>query len=131
MADKAELISSLVSELRRGVIVLVVLSQLHEPKYGYSLVQTLQEKGVPVDAGTLYPLLRRLEKQELLHSDWEVGGSKPRKYYVMNDLGKEVYHTLCAEWTSMMENMGKLLNGDMPTNSAPSNLIDFRKGEGE
>jgi PadR family transcriptional regulator PadR len=71
MADLNETISGLLSELRRGTIVIGVLSQLFEPKYGYSLVPVLEEKGVAVDPGTLYPLLRRLEKQELLENKWD------------------------------------------------------------
>ena len=64
-----ELFDSLVLELRRGTIILSVLSQLKQQQYGYSLIVLLQEKGIEIDAGTLYPLLRRLEKQELLESN--------------------------------------------------------------
>lgn len=110
MVDKSDTVTNLMMELRRGVLVLGVLSQLDEPKYGYALVQSLQEKGMPVDAGTLYPLLRRLEKQELLRSNWEVGNSKPRKYYVLSDEGKEVYEKLCVEWKVMAENIEKMTN---------------------
>ena len=110
MSDQSDIFSSLIMELRRGTVVLGVLSQLNEPQYGYSLMQSLQEKGFPVDAGTLYPLLRRLEKQELLRSNWETSGSKPRKYYVMSDIGRTVYQKLCSEWTVMTENMEKLIN---------------------
>jgi DNA-binding PadR family transcriptional regulator len=112
MTETSEIITGLVLELRRGAIVLGVLSQLNEPEYGYSLMQSLEEKGMPVDAGTLYPLLRRLEKQELLRSDWEVSGSKPRKYYVLSEAGKAVYQQLCTEWNAMVENMGQLMNGN-------------------
>jgi len=110
MPDQSDVVAGFVLELRRGVIMLGVLSQLDEPKYGYALMQSLDEKGIPVDAGTLYPLLRRLEKQELLHSDWEISGPKPRKYYVMSSVGKEVYKKLCAEWNLMAANMDKLIN---------------------
>ncbi|MDR3552142.1 MAG: PadR family transcriptional regulator [Clostridia bacterium] len=116
MNDESEIINGLLLELRRGMIILSVLSQLDTPKYGYSLMQSLEEKGVPVDAGTLYPLLRRLEKQELLHSEWEVGGTKPRKYYSLSETGKAVYGKLCDEWIVMAGNMDKLINrkGDGP-----------------
>jgi len=105
-----ELVSGMVLELRRGTIVLSVLCQLKEPKYGYSLVQSLEEKEISIDAGTLYPLLRRLEKQELLKSEWETTGSKPRKYYIMSDLGREVYKRLCDEWEKMCSAMNKLID---------------------
>lgn len=104
-----EILSSLLIELRRGTIVLSVLSQLNEPQYGYSLLQRLEDMGVNIDTGTLYPLLRRLEKQEILVSEWETKGTKPRKYYILNDAGKEIYKKLCLEWVSMTENMKKLI----------------------
>jgi PadR family transcriptional regulator, regulatory protein PadR len=109
MQEVDEITNGLLIELRRGTIVLSVLSQLDEPKYGYSLLQSLEGKGVNIDTGTLYPLLRRLEKQEILLSEWETKGTKPRKYYVLNDLGKAVYQKLCKEWKNMVENMDKLI----------------------
>ena len=73
-----DIITGFVSELRRGTVVLGVLNQLSTPKYGYSLGQELTEKGVPVDGNTLYPLLRRLEKQGLLQSEWDMSGEAPQ-----------------------------------------------------
>lgn len=105
MTKQEEILSGLVLELRRGTIILSVLSQLAVPQYGYSLVQNLEKKGMNLDAGTLYPLLRRLEKQELLKSEWETTGTKPRKYYVLSDYGKQIYKLLCEEWNSMVKNM--------------------------
>jgi DNA-binding PadR family transcriptional regulator len=112
MAEMQEIVESLTLELRRGTIVLFALSQLKQPKYGYMLVQILEEKGVPVDAGTLYPLLRRLEKQEILKSEWETTGAKPRKYYVMTDFGRHVYEILCQQWNLMNASMESLLQGE-------------------
>ncbi len=109
MSEIQAIIESLTLELRRGTIVLFTLSQLKQPKYGYMLVQILEEKGVSVDAGTLYPLLRRLEKQEILKSEWETTGSKPRKYYVMTDFGLHVYEVLCKQWNQMTVSMESLL----------------------
>lgn len=103
------LFDSLVLELRRGTIILSVLSQLKEPQYGYSLIVLLQEKGIEVDAGTLYPLLRRLEKQELLESSWDVESAKPRKYYKLSGYGKIIYERLCSHWTEMVETMNRLI----------------------
>lgn len=110
MSDHLEVIAGLVMELRRGVIVLGVLSQMEEPAYGYALMQRLEERGLPVDAGTLYPLLRRLEKQKLLRSDWETSGPKPRKYYVLSETGRAVYHQLSEEWSHLAETMEQLLH---------------------
>jgi PadR family transcriptional regulator PadR len=77
----------LTQELRRGILVLAALSQLEEEKYGYALINSLAEKGLDIDQGTLYPLLRRLEEQGLLQSEWNVEGSRPRRYYQINQLG--------------------------------------------
>ena len=116
MQEEAEVVGGLLMEFRRGLIVLGVLSQLNSPKYGYSLMQSMEEKGISVDAGTLYPLLRRLERQELLSSEWEMGGAKPRKYYVLSEFGRSVYQKLCEEWAVMVKNMESLINlkGDEP-----------------
>ncbi len=88
-------------ELRRGAIVLCVLSQLKIPRYGYALVERLEQSGVTVEAGTLYPLLRRLEKQGVLISEWETTGPKPRKYYLMSETGKQAFDFLCKDWADM------------------------------
>ena len=63
MGEEKDLLSSLLLELRRGTLTISVLSQMKEPKYGYALVQSLEEKGVAIDPNTLYPLLRRLENR--------------------------------------------------------------------
>lgn len=110
MSVNDEIVSGLLSELRRGTIVLSVLCQLSSSKYGYSLVQQLSDNNVAIEANTLYPLLRRLEKQGLLTSEWETTGSKPRKYYVTTDLGNEVYSKLKQEWMNMVENMNQLMS---------------------
>lgn len=109
MNTQEEVLSNLILELRRGTLVLSVLSQLSKPQYGYSLVQSLEDKGLLLDAGTLYPLLRRLETQDLLISEWETSGTKPRKYYSLSDNGKKTYELLCDEWTKISDNMNKLI----------------------
>lgn len=109
MDSKDELISSLIVELRRGTLVLSVLSQLHVPEYGYSLVQKLEEKNSMIEAGTLYPLLRRLEKQRLLTSEWDTTESRPRKFYVLSDEGKQVFQRLTNEWRALTAHLEGLL----------------------
>lgn len=69
----------------------------------------MEEKGAPIDAGTLYPLLRRLEKQELLLSEWNTDEARPRKFYVLSDFGKEVYRRLKKEWKSLSEQLNQLM----------------------
>ncbi|MEI4619940.1 PadR family transcriptional regulator [Bacillus pfraonensis] len=100
------LLSSLTTELRRGTLTLAVLSQLQKPQYGYSLVQLLEQSGIHIDQSTLYPLLRRLEKQELVTSSWDTSESRPRKYYVLSEYGLEIFLQLKKEW---MDNSKKLL----------------------
>ncbi len=102
-------VGSLIIELKRGTLVLSVLSQLCNREYGYSLVQKMEEKGAPIDAGTLYPLLRRLEKQELLLSEWNTDEARPRKFYVLSDFGKEVYRRLKKEWKSLSDQLNQLM----------------------
>lgn len=96
--DKQEILAGQVLEMRRGTIVLCVLACLQTPMYGYSLISRLEAGGITVEANTLYPLLRRLEGQGLLESSWETDGAKPRKYYRLTALGREVYAELAAHW---------------------------------
>jgi DNA-binding PadR family transcriptional regulator len=98
-----ELLDPYRNELRRGLIILAVLSQLNEAQYGYSLIKQLGEKGFEVDQGTLYPLLRRLEDRELLESDWVVDDSRPRKYYRINQTGEAILAELKNEWNAMVK----------------------------
>ena len=115
MGSMEELVRSLVIELRRGTLVLSVLSQLKRPEYGYSLVQKLEEKNAAVEAGTLYPLLRRLEKQNLLVSRWNTSESRPRKFYTLSEDGKKVYERLQSEWLELSKRL-EILTGEEPCN---------------
>lgn len=110
--ENEEIITGFLQELRRGTIVLAVLSQLKKEMYGYSLVQILGEKGMPVEANTLYPLLRRLESQGLLQSSWETSGAKPRKYYAITEQGKTVYELLMTQWEKISYGMHDLLHSN-------------------
>ena len=105
-----ELYTNLTQELRRGVLVLAVLSQLKEDKYGYALISSLAERGLAIDQGTLYPLLRRLESQGLLDSVWNVEGSRPRRYYVVSSQGARVLEALHADWLELIGVMNHLLD---------------------
>ena len=107
-----DILESLLSELRRGTLILCVLSQLGESRYGYALVQTLEEKGIAIDANTLYPLLRRLEKQGLLCSEWNTEEAKPRKYYKRTVYGDQIFTELVKQWNSLSAGMNDLLGGN-------------------
>ncbi|MFA9381458.1 MAG: PadR family transcriptional regulator [Acetanaerobacterium sp.] len=106
--ENRDVFDSLMLELRRGTLVLSVLCLLDGAKYGYVLVQTLGGKGITVDAGTLYPLLRRLEGQGLLQSEWETTGSKPRKYYKRTEFGTQVYTRLRQSFRELNASMEML-----------------------
>ncbi len=110
MKNEEQLFESLIQELRRGTIVLSVLSQLEKPQYGYSLVTLLDAKGLVIEPGTLYPLLRRLEKQEILISNWDTDGNKPRKYYEMSESGKDIYKRLCHHWFGLVNTMKNFID---------------------
>lgn len=94
MENKTEIIKNLNLEFRKGTLVIAVLSQLREKHYGYSLVETLNKKGLKIDQNTLYPLLRRLDKQGLLEATWEVVEPRPRKYYHLSNDGIDVLNEL-------------------------------------
>jgi PadR family transcriptional regulator PadR len=111
MTESSEPINQLRLELRRGIVVLAVLSQMDTARYGYGLIQRLAERGLDIEEGTLYPLLRRLEKQGLLQSEWEVGEARPRKYYRISPQGREVLDALSAEWWETVEMMRRILEG--------------------
>nr|WP_309100053.1 PadR family transcriptional regulator [Fredinandcohnia onubensis] len=108
----SDLFNSLMTELRRGTLTLAVLSQLRTPQYGYSLVQLLEGSGIAIDQSTLYPLLRRLEKQELVTSSWDISESRPRKYYVLSEFGLEIFLQLKKEWIQNSKELYRLLEGE-------------------
>ena len=109
--ENDELVQNMLLELRRGVISIAVLSQLSKDEYGYSLLKALSDKGLEVDQSTLYPLLRRLEAQGLLQSDWRiVDEARPRRYYVISTQGKAVLTKLKKEWSVMAETMKQMLS---------------------
>jgi PadR family transcriptional regulator PadR len=107
--DYADTHEKLTQELRRGILVLATLSQLEEAKYGYALIEDLSRKGMEIEQGTLYPLLRRLEDQGLLESEWNVEGSRPRRYYKLSSTGGMLMQILVNEWQELVAVMDGLL----------------------
>jgi DNA-binding PadR family transcriptional regulator len=107
--EKEKILSNLIQEFKRGTLVFTVLLNLSKPAYGYSLITELQECGVDIDQNTLYPLLRRLEKQGLLDSLWDTSEARPRKYYAISELGREVLGTLVVEWKKTHTIIEKML----------------------
>ncbi len=107
-----DIVSSLQQELRRGTLILLVLSQMREPAYGYSLVKKLNDHQIPMDANTLYPLMRRLESQGLLKSQWDTAEAKPRKYYQITEMGQAVLEKTRAYYKAFSANVNTLLEGE-------------------
>ena len=106
-----EVLENLRLELRRGCLILAVLAELRSERYGYTLRKALGERGVEIDEGTLYPLLRRLESQGLLISEWREEEKRNKRFYRLSDEGKAVLKQLTSEWAAMNQSLEKLLNG--------------------
>jgi PadR family transcriptional regulator, regulatory protein PadR len=98
-------------ELRRGSLVLAVLSQLRSAQYGYRLPKSLAAHGVTVDVNTLYPLLWRLERQGLLVSQWRKENKRNRRFYRLSTDGKVILKQLLAEWKSIDASLNGILRG--------------------
>ena len=96
-------------ELRRGVIILAVLAELRVEHYGYSLRKNLIAKGLEIDEGTLYPLVRRLEKQELLVSEWRVESNRKKRFYQLSEVGKQVLDSLTRDWRETESTLNNIL----------------------
>ena len=107
--DVQETAASLRQEFRRGTLIMLVLSRLTQPTYGYNLLKKLNDHGIPMEANTLYPLMRRLESQGLLESQWDTTESKPRKYYQITADGMGVLEAVKKYWTEFTANVNSLL----------------------
>src|SRR6202142_2262024 len=98
-------------ELRRGCLIMAVLSQLKNEQYGYTLRQALAGLGLAIDEGTLYPLLRRLESQGLLVSEWREEDKRNKRFYRLSPDGKAILKQLLVEWKSIDASMNGILRG--------------------
>ena len=110
--NEDELLDQMRQELRRGSVVLASLVALQQPGYGYGLLDALENAGFPVAANTLYPLLRRLESQGLLTSEWDTSEARPRKFYRTSENGIRIANQLRSEWSAIDTALGALTNGD-------------------
>ena len=104
-----EQFDSLRLELRRGCLVMAVMAQLRTEHYGYTLKRELSERGVEIDEGTLYPLLRRLENQGLLVSQWREEDKRNKRFYRLSPDGKRVLKDLLAEWQSLNASVSRIV----------------------
>jgi PadR family transcriptional regulator, regulatory protein PadR len=106
---KTDLFENLRMELRRGNLVLAVLAKLQSEQYGYSLRKALNDDGLSIDQGTLYPLLRRLEQQGLLTSEWREEENREKRFYRLSPEGKLMLKHLLAEWQSINTSLKGIL----------------------
>ena len=111
MTIEPNVLENLRSELRRGSLILAVLAQLRSEQYGYTLRKALAEHGMDIDEGTLYPLLRRLETQGLLVSEWREEDKRNKRFYVLSPEGKRILQQLLAEWKSIDSSLTAIVKG--------------------
>ncbi len=109
---KLELLDGFERELRRGSLVLVVLSMLTPPTHGYELLTRIEKTKINLDTDTLYPLLRRLETQGLLSSRWEMVSPRPRKIYELTTMGKKVLGEMKKIWQQYGKTIEGIINHD-------------------
>lgn len=108
-----DLLNNMINELKRGTQIMIVLNALKETQYGYSLLQVLNEKQTSIEAGTLYPLLRRLDQQGLLDSTWDTSESRPRKYYQLNQEGFKILEALKVAWKDIIIDVNNYILEDI------------------
>jgi PadR family transcriptional regulator PadR len=106
---KDELFENLRLELRRGCLILAVLAALRSEQYGYTLRKALADRGMDVEEGTLYPLLRRLESQGLLASEWRAEEKRNKRFYRLSTEGERILARLIEEWRSMNSSLNRIL----------------------
>jgi PadR family transcriptional regulator, regulatory protein PadR len=111
MTIEPNVLENLRSELRRGSLILAVLAQLRSEQYGYTLRKALAEHGMAIDEGTLYPLLRRLETQGLLISEWREEDKRNKRFYVLSPEGKQILQQLLAEWKVIDSSLTAIVKG--------------------
>ncbi len=107
--DGAEILENLKLELRRGCLIVAVLAQLRTEQYGYTLRKALADDGLAIDEGTLYPLLRRLETQGLLVSQWREEDKRNKRFYRLSPAGDQILNQLLDEWQSINKSISRML----------------------
>ena len=105
----SDILENLRLELRRGCLILAVLGQLKTEHYGYTLRKALADRGIAIDEGTLYPLLRRLETQGLLVSEWREEDKRNKRFYRLSREGKQTLTQLLADWKSLTGSLDRIV----------------------
>ncbi len=109
MTIAENLFENLRLELRRGCLTLAVLAQLRQEHYGYTLRKALTERGLEIDESTLYPLLRRLESQGLLASEWREEDKRNKRFYRLSSDGEAIFKKLLDEWNAINASIDNIL----------------------
>lgn len=112
MPNDGDIFESLRQELRRGSLILAVLGQLKAEHYGYTLRKALADAGVEIDEGALYPMLRRLESQGLLASEWREEDRRNKRFYRLSPEGQAVLTRLAEEWRGLNASVSDILKGE-------------------
>ena len=112
MPTDGDIFESLRLELRRGSLILAVLAQLRAEHYGYTLRKALAEAGVEIEEGALYPMLRRLEAQGLLVSEWREEDRRNKRFYRLSPQGEAILERLFAEWRGLNTSLNGILKGE-------------------
>ena len=109
-----EVFENLRLELRRGSLIVAVLAELRTEQYGYTLRKSLEEHGIAIDEGTLYPLLRRLETQGLLASEWRDQDKRTKRFYRLSQQGDSILNQLLQEWEDLSSAVEAILQRRNP-----------------
>lgn len=118
----ADLFENLRLELRRGCLIVAVLTQLRDEHYGYALRKALSDQGLDIDENTLYPLLRRLEGQGLLVSQWREEDKRNKRFYRLSADGERILEQLLAEWRNINASLGRILDGERPRDARQASV---------
>jgi PadR family transcriptional regulator PadR len=103
-----ELFDNLRLELRRGCLVVAVMAHLHEEHYGYTLRKALSDHGLAIEESTLYPLLRRLESQGVLVSQWREENKRNKRFYRLSPEGEQILARLLEEWNNINDSLTRI-----------------------
>jgi PadR family transcriptional regulator, regulatory protein PadR len=117
--DNADVFENLRLELRRGCLILAVLGMLRTEQYGYTLRKELADHGLAVDEGTLYPLLRRLESQGLLVSQWREAEKRNKRFYRLSAPGEQIFEQLVAEWRAINGALNEMVASSLSGEPGP------------
>lgn len=112
--SSADVLENLRSELRRGSVIVAVLEQLRTEQYGYTLRKSLEKHNLMMEEGTLYPLLRRLESQGLLVSEWREQDKRNKRFYRLSQQGELILTQLLLDWEELNSALHSILKGEAP-----------------